>query len=143
MTLAFAALLTLSIVNVTSSQEASIPKYWAGEFTGLPSGTFSFEVTKNEDLNGKISVDGILRLQAQGPEGMYRYKYSIEGEFKIGEGAQEVFVASGTFLEGPDGRPFGDLQAELTYSTDRVLVGEWRSELGTSGIATAYPVILY
>ena len=138
--LAFAALLSFGIVNVANSQEASVPKYWAGEFTGIPSGTFSFEVQEQDIMEDGAKIKGEVRMLAQGRDGIYGYKYALEGDYKVEEGKQPVFTATGKFVEGPEDRPFGDLKAEMTYTINGVMVGEWSSAVGTRGIAKAYPI---
>ena len=138
-TLAFTALLSFGFVNVANSQDVSVPKYWAGEFTGIPSGTFSVELTEHDVRDDGVKLKGTVRMQAQGPDGIYSYEYSLVGDYRVEEGKQPVFMATGKFKEGPDDRPFGDLKAEMT-SVGGFMVGEWSSTIGTRGIAKAYPV---
>ena len=138
--LAFTALLSFGFVNAANSQEASVPKYWSGEFWGIPSGTFSLEVQEQDIMDDGATIKGEVRLLAQGREGIYGYKYALEGEYKVEEGKQPVFKGTGKFVEGPEDRPFGDLSVEMTYTIGGYMVGEWSSAVGTRGIAKAYPI---
>ena len=140
--LAFTALLSFGFVNAANSQEASVPKYWAGEFWGIPSGTFSLEVQEQDVMDDGATVGGEVRLLAQGPEGIYGYTYALTGEYKVEEGKQPVFKGTGKLQSKPEGvdRDFGDLTVEMTYTIGGYMVGTWSSAVGTRGIAKAYPI---